>query len=93
MRTDEAFSTFDWDQKILPQEYRKSQKKYFGKRGMSVFIGSFVLQNDSPSPTVNTPTSTTSAACTISTQSFIIAITNATQTGVDTLNAGEFILQ
>ena len=34
-----------------------------------------------------------SAAYTISAQSYIIAITNATQTEIDTLSAGEFILQ
>ena len=36
MEIDEVFGTFDWGQKILPQEYRESQKKYFGKKGMSV---------------------------------------------------------
>ena len=55
---------------------------------MSVFIGSFVWKNDSTSPTVNASTRTTSAAYTISTQSYIIAITNATQTEIDTLSAG-----
>lgn len=42
MGNDEAFCTFDWAQKILPQEYRESQKKYFGKKGMSALVGSFV---------------------------------------------------
>ena len=32
MGIDEAFYTFDRDQKILRQEYRESQKKYFGKK-------------------------------------------------------------
>ena len=32
MVTDEAFGTFDWVQKILPQEYRESQRKYYGKK-------------------------------------------------------------
>ena len=52
---------------------------------MSVFIGSFVWKNDSTSPTVNASTRTTSAAHTISTQSYIIAITNTTQTEIDRL--------
>ena len=78
MGTAEAFGTFDWDQKILPQEYRELQKKYFGKKEMSVFIGSCIWKNDSPSPTVNVSTRITSAVYTISTQSYIIAITNAT---------------
>ncbi|CAF4127176.1 unnamed protein product [Rotaria sp. Silwood2] len=91
MGTDEAFGTFDWGQKILPQEYRESQKKYFGKKGMSVFIGSFVWK-DVSSSTVNMSV-TTSSAYTFSTQSYIVAITNATQTEIDTLSAGELILQ
>ncbi|CAF2080769.1 unnamed protein product, partial [Rotaria magnacalcarata] len=41
MKSDEAFCTFDWGQKILPQEYRESQSTYFGKKGMSVLVGSF----------------------------------------------------
>ena len=92
MGTDEAFGTFGWGQKILSQEYRESQKKYFGKKGMSVFIGSFVWKSDSTSPTVNASTRTTLAAYTISTQSYIIAITNATQTEIDTLSVGAFVL-
>ena len=32
MKSDEAFCTFDWGQKILPQEYRENQSTYFGKK-------------------------------------------------------------
>ncbi|CAF3865475.1 unnamed protein product [Rotaria magnacalcarata] len=91
MGTDEVFGTFDWGQKILPQEYRESQKKYFGKKGMSVFIGLFVWK-DVSSSTV-TASVTTSSAYTFSTQSYIVAITNAAQTEIDTLSAGELVLQ
>jgi len=31
MGDDEAFPTFDWAQKIFPQEYREAQSVYFGK--------------------------------------------------------------
>ncbi|CAF3292691.1 unnamed protein product [Rotaria sp. Silwood2] len=93
MGTDEAFSTFDWGQKILPQEYRESQKKYFGKKGMSVFIGSFVWKNDSLSSSVADSAIATSSTSTFSTQSYVVALTNAAQTEIDTLSAGEFILK
>ena len=42
MDQDEAFCTFDWGQKFLPQEYREAQSIYFGRRGMLVLVGSFV---------------------------------------------------
>ena len=60
---------------------------------MPIFIGSFVWKRDSPSPTVNALTRTTSTAHTISIQSHTIEITNATQTEIDTLSGDEFILQ
>ena len=62
MEIDEVFGTFDWGQKILPQEYRESQKKYFGKKGMSVFIGSFFWKDSLSSPTANASAATTSSA-------------------------------
>ncbi|CAF4465735.1 unnamed protein product, partial [Rotaria sp. Silwood2] len=40
MDDDEAFCTFDWGQKILPQDHRETQSKYFGKKGMSIVVGS-----------------------------------------------------
>ncbi|CAF1567544.1 unnamed protein product, partial [Adineta steineri] len=52
---------------------------------MLVFIGSFVWK-DVSSSTVNMSV-TTSSAYTFSTQSYIVAITNATQTEIDTLSA------
>ena len=93
MGTDEAFATFDWGQKILPQEYRESQKKYFGKKGMSVFIGSFVWKVGSTLPGIYTTATTTTSSCIFSTESYILALTNAPQTEIDTLSAGEIILK
>ncbi|CAF3392155.1 unnamed protein product [Rotaria sp. Silwood2] len=93
MGTDEAFSNFDWSQKILRREYRESQKKYFGKKGMSVFIGSFVSKNNLLSSSVTDSAIATSSTYTFSTQSYVVALTNAAQTEIDTLNTGEIILE
>lgn len=94
MGVDEAFCTFDWGQKILPQEHRESQKKYFGKKGMSVLVGSFVWK-DNPLPLSNEAevSTSTSSVPTFSTQSYILALTNASQTELDTLSASEIILK
>lgn len=40
-----ALMTIDWSQKILPQQFREGQSAYFGKRGMSLLVGSFVFKN------------------------------------------------
>jgi hypothetical protein len=93
MATDEAFCTFDWGQKILPQENRESQKKYFGKKGMSVLIGSFIWKNEPTSPTMNSTTTAIQPTDIFSSQSYILALTNAAQTELDTLSGGELILQ
>ncbi|CAF3400174.1 unnamed protein product [Rotaria sp. Silwood2] len=91
MDDDEAFCTFDWGQKILPQEHREGQSAYFGKKGMSVLVGSFVWK-DSTQRLASTATTTTSLSPpTYSTESYIVAITNAAQTELDTLSAGEII--
>ncbi|CAF5030953.1 unnamed protein product, partial [Rotaria sp. Silwood1] len=91
MDDDEAFCTFDWGQKILPQEHREAQSAYFGKKGMSVLVGSFVWK-DSAQRLASTATTTTSLSSrTYSTESYIVAITNAAQTELDTLSAGEII--
>ncbi|CAF1501436.1 unnamed protein product, partial [Rotaria sordida] len=39
-----AFLTVDWSQKILPQEFREGQASYFGKKGMSILVGSFTFK-------------------------------------------------
>lgn len=58
---------------------------------MLAFVGSFVWKEVSSS-SVNFRV-TTSSAYAFSTESYIIAITNAAQTEIDTLSAGELILQ
>ena len=60
MKSDEAFCTFDSDQKILPQQYREKQNTYFGKKGMSVLIGSFIWNNSTTDVVVSSFTSTQS---------------------------------
>ena len=93
MEVDVAFCTFDWSEKSLPQEYRESQKKYCGKKGMSVFIGSFVWKNESTSPVENYATTSTSSTRIFATESYIVALTNASQTEIETLGADEIILK
>lgn len=39
-----AFLTVDWSQKILPQQFREGQSSYFGKKGMSLLVGSFIFK-------------------------------------------------
>jgi len=39
-----AFLTVDWSQKILPQEFREGQSSYYGKKGMSLLVGSFAFK-------------------------------------------------
>lgn len=39
-----ALLTIDWSQKILPQQYREGQSSYFGKKGMSLLVGSFLFK-------------------------------------------------
>jgi hypothetical protein len=33
----------DWSQKVIPQKYREGQKEYFGKKGMSLHVDVFIL--------------------------------------------------
>lgn len=93
MGNDEAFCTFDWGQKILPQEYREPQQKYFGKKGMSVLVGSFIWKNEAPSLNTSRTTIDTQFTSTFSSQSYILALTTAVQTELDTLSGGELILK
>ena len=58
---------------------------------MSVLVGSFVWK-DQVQRLINTSTTTTSISPpTYSTESYIVAITDAAQTELDTLSAGEII--
>ena len=89
MKTDEAFCTFDWDQKILPQEFRDSQNTYFGKADMLVLVGSFVWKNQL------TTTSATGSTCmpSFNTESYIHVLTNVTQTDLDSISGSEIIIK
>ncbi|CAF1452991.1 unnamed protein product [Rotaria sordida] len=42
---DSTFAVFDWGQKIVPQRYREPQREYYGKKGLSILVGSFVVRN------------------------------------------------
>lgn len=91
MDDDEAFCIFDWGQKILSQECWEDQSAYFGKKGMSVFVGSFVWKDRVPTFTTAGITTTSFSAPTYSTESYIVALTDAAQTELDPLSAGEII--
>ncbi|CAF2913332.1 unnamed protein product, partial [Rotaria sp. Silwood2] len=91
MDEDDALCTFDWDQKILPEEHREPQSAYFGKKGMSVLVGSFAWKDPVPRLARTTITTPSHSPPTYSTESYIGAITDAAQTELDTLSAGEII--
>ena len=91
MGNDEAFCTFDWGQKIVPQEHREAQSTYFGERGMSLLVSSFVWKDQSPVLSATPATTTSLPAPIFATQSYIVALTDAAQTELDTLSAGEII--
>ena len=78
MDEDEAFCTFDWGQKSLPQKHRETQTIYFGKKKECRFLwGSFVWKAQ-VSRLTSTPTTTTSISPpTYSTESYIVAISDA----------------
>ena len=91
MEEDEAFCTFQWNQKILSQEYREAQSAYFDKKEMSVLVGSFVWK-DSIANLANTAATTTGLSPpSYCTGSYMVAITDTAQTELDTLSAGEII--
>ena len=89
MKSDEAFCTFDWGQKILPQEFREKQSTYFGKKEMSVLVGSIVWK-DSTAIAAGSSFTSTFSWCT---EPYILALTNAAQTDLDSLSASEIILK
>ena len=96
MPFNEAFATFDWAQKVLPQEHREGQSKYFGKSGMSLLIGSFLWKDKniaSLNHEVANDDSDTSNNSLFRTQTYILALTTATQSELDTLSASEIILK
>ncbi|CAF4362249.1 unnamed protein product, partial [Rotaria sp. Silwood2] len=96
MRFNEVFATFDWAQKVLPQEHREGQSSYFGKSGMSLLIGSFLWKEKSIASSnceVSNDNLGTSNNAIFHTQSYILALTTAAQSELDTLSASEIILR
>ena len=91
MEDNEAFCTFDWRQKFCLRSIEKLKVRTLAKKAMSVLVGSFVWK-DSTTKLANTATITTSLShSSYCTESYIVAITDAAQTEVDTLSAGEII--
>ena len=61
---------------------------------MSIFVGSFVWKEESSSAIVgNAATTSNSSISVFSTSSCILTLTNASQTEIDTLGAGEIVLK
>ena len=58
---------------------------------MSVLVGSFVWKNPLLLPATTITNTITVSAPTFSTESYILAFTNAAQTELDSLSAGEII--
>ena len=98
MLFNEAFATFDWTQKVLPHEHREGQSSYFGKSGMPLLIGSFlwkeksIVSSNDDAPNDNFGISNNAVFRTQS-YMYILALTTATQSELDTLSASEIILR
>ena len=61
---------------------------------MSVFVGSFVWKEGSSSAVINIAETTNNSSLSVfSTASYILALTNASQTEIDTLSAGDIVLK
>ncbi|CAF1126531.1 unnamed protein product, partial [Didymodactylos carnosus] len=73
-----AYMTIDWAQKILRTEHREGQSKYFGKKGMSVLVGSFTMNN-------------LEIADSYKTETYMLALTRCSQNELDTLSGGHLI--
>jgi hypothetical protein len=92
---DSAFAVFDWGQKIIPHAYRESQKDYYGKKVLSILIGSFFIRNTQTSTIPESSNATTTSSITnvnYRTSTYIIALTHANQNDLDTLSATQLIL-
>ncbi|CAF1484268.1 unnamed protein product [Didymodactylos carnosus] len=73
-----ACMTVDWAQKILRTEHREGQSKYFGKKGMSVLVESFTMNNPEIADSYKTET-------------YMLALTRCRQNELDTLSGGHLI--
>ncbi|CAF4613272.1 unnamed protein product [Rotaria socialis] len=74
-----AFLTVDWSQKILPQQFKEGQSSYFGKRGMSLLVGSFAFKEALSTETIS--------------KTYMLALTSCCQNEHTTLCAAQIILQ
>ncbi|CAF4591160.1 unnamed protein product [Rotaria sp. Silwood2] len=74
-----AFLTVDWSQKILPQQFREGQTAYFGKKGMSLLVGSFVFKDPSHDKLIS--------------KTYMVALTKCSQSEFETLCAAQLILE
>ena len=61
---------------------------------MPFFVGSFVCREGSPSTAIDiAETTNNSSVLVFSTASYILALTNASRTEIDTLSAGKIVLK
>ncbi|CAF3032107.1 unnamed protein product [Rotaria sp. Silwood2] len=74
-----AFLTVDWSQKILPQQFREGQTAYFGKKGMSLLVGSFVFKDPSHDKLIS--------------KTYMVALTKCSQSEFETFCAAQLILE
>ena len=92
-----AFLTIDWSQKILPQQFREGQSSYFGKKGMSLLVGSFILKLPSESKKkIRTDVENIFMLINIAeiiSKTYMLAFTKCSQTEYETLSGGQLILQ
>ena len=80
MTSSEAFATFDWAQKVLPQEHREGRGTCYGKSGMSLLVGSFVWNRGHIASSISTIAPNNAGAVPNSlfcTESYILALTSA----------------
>jgi hypothetical protein len=86
LTSNSTFAVFDWGQKIIPKYFREPQSSYFGKKGLSILVGSFVVRN-------NQTTTTSISNNSFVTSTYIVALTVANQNDQDTLTATQLIIQ
>ena len=93
LTSESAFAIFDWGQKILPTKHREAQSEYFGKRGLSVLVASFVLRSQSiDAHRAAENVDSMPSAEHYQTSSYIVALTTANQNDLDTLSGTELIV-
>jgi hypothetical protein len=94
-----AFLTVDWSQKILPQQFREGQSSYFGKKGMSLLVGSFAFKAPSEGEELIQFYNLCRSIIILSniakplSKTYMLALTKCSQTEFETLCAGQIILE